>query len=57
MALSRYLREFSRTVPGKSQMIIAAYAKALETIPRQLCENAGFDGISILNMLRNKHHT
>jgi len=55
MALSRTLREYSRTVPGKEQLIIAAYAKAFEVIPRQLCENAGFDATDILNKLREKH--
>ncbi|CAF0859749.1 unnamed protein product [Adineta ricciae] len=55
MALSRTLREYSRTVAGKEQMIIAAYAKAFEIIPRQLCENAGFDATNILNKLRQKH--
>ncbi|UJR09951.1 hypothetical protein I4U23_014174 [Adineta vaga] len=55
MALSRSLRDYSRTVPGKEQMIIAAYAKAFEIIPRQLCENAGFDATNILNKLRQKH--
>lgn len=55
MALSRTLRDYSRTVPGKEQMIIGAYAKAFEVIPRQLCENAGFDATNILNKLRQKH--
>ncbi|CAF3185445.1 unnamed protein product [Rotaria socialis] len=55
MALSRTLRDFSRTVAGKEQLIIAAYAKAFEVIPRQLCENAGFDATNILNKLRQKH--
>lgn len=55
MALSRTLRDYSRTVPGKEQLIIAAYAKAFEVIPRQLCENAGFDATNILNKLRQKH--
>jgi T-complex protein 1 subunit eta len=55
MALSRTLRDYSRTVPGKEQLIIAAYAKAFEIIPRQLCENAGFDATNILNKLRQKH--
>ena len=36
-------------------MLITAYAKALEIIPRQLCDNAGFDAITILNKLRQKH--
>lgn len=55
MALSRTLRDFSRSVPGKEQLVIAAYAKAFEIIPRQLCENAGFDATNILNKLRQKH--
>lgn len=55
MELSRHLREYSRTIPGKSQMLIAAYAKALEIIPRQLCDNAGFDSNNVLNLLRANH--
>uniref|UniRef100_A0A7S1KQY8 T-complex protein 1 subunit eta n=1 Tax=Percolomonas cosmopolitus TaxID=63605 RepID=A0A7S1KQY8_9EUKA len=57
MELSAYLRNFSRTIKGKEQLIINAYAKALEIIPRQLSENAGFDSIDILNKLRQKHAT
>ena len=52
MALSKYLRDYSRTVQGKQQLLIAAFAKALEIIPRQLCDNAGFDSTDILNKLR-----
>lgn len=55
MELSRYLRDFSRTIPGKEQLLIGAMAKALEIIPRQLCDNAGFDATNILNKLRQKH--
>lgn len=57
MELSRCLREYSRTIDDKSQLIIAAYAQALEIIPRQLCENAGFDAIDVVNDLRAKHAT
>ncbi|XP_005097514.1 T-complex protein 1 subunit eta [Aplysia californica] len=57
MALSSHLREQSRTIQGKEQLLIAAYAKALEVIPRQLCDNAGFDATNILNKLRQKHAT
>ncbi len=32
-----------------------AFAKALEVIPRQLCDNAGFDATDVLNKLRQKH--
>ena len=55
MELSKYLRNHSRTVAGKEQLIIGAMAKAFEVIARQLCDNAGFDATNILNKLRQKH--
>lgn len=55
MELSKYLREFSKTVAGKQQLIIGAFARALEIIPRQLCENAGLDAVELLNVLRSSH--
>lgn len=55
MELSKELRNYAKTIHGKEQLLITAYAKALEVIPRQLCDNAGFDAITILNKLRQKH--
>lgn len=55
MELSKYLRSYSRTIKGKEQMLINAYAKALEIIPQQLCDNAGFDSTNLLNKLRKAH--
>lgn len=55
MEISKYLRDYSKTIAGKQQLIINAFAKALEVIPRQLCENAGFDAIEMLNKLRMAH--
>jgi len=55
MELSKFLRTHSRTIKGKQQLLINAYAKALEVIPRQLADNAGFDSTDILNQLRQKH--
>ncbi|XP_065354843.1 T-complex protein 1 subunit eta [Calliphora vicina] len=55
MELSKILRDYSRTIAGKEQLLIAAIAKGLEIIPRQLCDNAGFDATNILNKLRQKH--
>ena len=55
MEISKYLRKYSRSVEGKTQMVIAAFAKALECIPRQLCDNAGFDATDILNKVSQKH--
>ena len=57
MELSRVLREHSRTVEGKQQLVVAAFARAFELIPRQLADNAGFDSSDILNRLRQKHAT
>ncbi len=55
MEVSKSLKDYSRTVDGKLQLVIGAYAKALELIPRQLADNAGFDATDILNRLRQKH--
>ncbi|CAX41546.1 subunit of the cytosolic chaperonin CCT ring complex, putative [Candida dubliniensis CD36] len=55
MELSKYLRDYSKQIHGKQQLIIAGFAKALEIIPKQLCENAGFDSIELLNRLRSYH--
>jgi len=44
-----------KNVPHKQQAIVKAFAKALEIIPRQLCDNAGFDATDILNRLRVEH--
>jgi chaperonin GroEL (HSP60 family) len=48
-------RDHARSIPGKSQVFVNAYARALEVIPRQLCDNAGFDATDVLSRLRNKH--
>lgn len=55
MELSRFLREHARTIAGKEQYLAQAIAKALEVIPRQLCDNAGFDSTNVLNKLRKQH--
>ncbi|XP_044761821.1 T-complex protein 1 subunit eta [Coccinella septempunctata] len=55
MELSKMLRDHSKNILGKEQLLIGAIAKALEIIPRQLCDNAGFDATNILNKLRQKH--
>lgn len=56
MEVSKYLREYSRTIHGKQQLIINAFAKALEVIPHQISENSGLDATTILNKLRQKHN-
>lgn len=56
MEISKHLREYAKGVAGKEQLLVAAVARAFEAIPRQLCDNAGFDATNLLNKLRNKHH-
>ena len=36
--------------------MLLAFAKALEIIPRQICDNAGIDSTDLLNKLRARHH-
>ncbi|THH33152.1 hypothetical protein EUX98_g1049 [Antrodiella citrinella] len=55
MDLSAHLRKHALSIPGKAQLVMAAFAKALEVIPRQICDNAGLDSTDILNKLRMKH--
>lgn len=55
MELSKHLRDYSRRIGTKHQLIINGYAKALEVIPRSLCENAGIDSIEVINKLRKTH--
>lgn len=57
MELSKHLHDHSsRNVPGKLQMIVKAFAKALEVIPRQLSDNAGLDSTDVINQLRKEHY-
>jgi T-complex protein 1 subunit eta len=55
MCISNYLRRHALEIEGKEQMIVSAFSKALEVIPRQLCDNAGLDSTDILSSLRKKH--
>ncbi len=55
MELSKYLRDYSRNMPGKKQFIISAFAKAMEGIPRSLASNAGLDSNDLITKLRKAH--
>ncbi|KAJ1929415.1 T-complex protein 1 subunit eta, partial [Linderina macrospora] len=55
MEVSRFLRDTARGIEGKQQLVLTAVAKALEVIPRQLCENAGFDTTDFITQLRARH--
>ncbi len=53
--LSLRLREYARTIGGKEQLAVDAFADALEIIPHTLAENAGLDSTDMMTMLKSKH--
>jgi len=55
MAVSMRLRNFAKTIGGREQLAIEAFAESLEIIPRTLAETAGMDPIDSLVTLRSKH--
>jgi thermosome len=55
LEMSKVLRQFAETLPGKEQLAIKAYAEALEIITTTLSENAGLDSIDVLSELRSRH--
>ncbi|MEE8359094.1 MAG: thermosome subunit beta [Candidatus Hydrothermarchaeales archaeon] len=53
--VSKELRNYAKTVGGREQLAIEAFASALEVIPRTLAENAGLDPIDVLVDLRSQN--
>jgi len=55
LEVSRTLKEYSGTLPGREQLAVVRFAEALEAVPITLAENAGLDPIDILSELRARH--
>ncbi|MEE8401484.1 MAG: thermosome subunit alpha [Candidatus Hydrothermarchaeaceae archaeon] len=53
--VSKGLRKYAKSVGGREQLAIEAFADAMEVIPRALAENAGLDPIDALVDLRARH--
>ncbi len=53
--VAKQLRTYAKSVGGREQLAIEAFADAMEVIPRALAENAGLDPIDTLVDLRAKH--
>lgn len=53
--VSMKLKEFAKTVGGREQLAIEAFAEVLESIPKTLAETAGMDSIDTIVNLRSKH--
>jgi chaperonin GroEL (HSP60 family) len=48
------LRQYASTYQGREQLAINAFASAVESIPKTLAENAGFDAVDSLAGLKSK---
>jgi len=55
MELSKLIRKYGLGIGGKEQLVVLAFAKALEVIPRTLAQNSGIDSVDVINKLRQKH--
>lgn len=55
MELAVSLRDYASTFTGREQLAVAAFADALEGLPRSLAENSGLDPVDILVSLRSEH--
>ncbi|MFH1256191.1 MAG: thermosome subunit beta [Candidatus Diapherotrites archaeon] len=55
MEVAMRLKEFAKTVGGREQLAIEAFAETLEIIPKTLAETAGLDSIDTLVSMRSKH--
>ncbi len=49
------LRKFAKSLGGREQLAVNAFANALEIIPKTLAENAGLDPIDMLVALKAAH--
>lgn len=54
-ALSIAIRNESLNYTGKEQVAMHAFANSLETIPRLIVRNAGYDPTDVITELRSKH--
>jgi thermosome len=55
LEMSKTLRKFAETLPGKEQLAVQAFAESLESIAVTLAENAGLQPIDVVSELRSKH--
>ena len=55
LEVSRVLKKYAETLPGREQLAVKCFAEALETVPLTLTENAGLDPIDIISELRARH--
>jgi len=57
IAISKELKDYASSISGREQLAVAAFAEALEVVPKTLAENAGLDSIDSLVDLRAAQET
>jgi chaperonin GroEL (HSP60 family) len=55
MEISRVLKAYAQSLPGREQLAVQRFGEAMEIVPLTLSENAGLDSIDILSELRARH--
>jgi thermosome len=55
ISIAKGLKEYADTISGREQLAVAAFAEAMEVVPKTLAENAGLDSIDSLVDLRAAH--
>ncbi len=53
--LAMEISDYADTIGGKEALAVRSFANALESLPRALAENAGFDPIDTIVELRSNH--
>jgi len=55
MEISKVLKAYAQSLPGREQLAVQSFGDAMEIVPLTLGENAGLDSIDILSELRARH--
>ncbi|MDP7974733.1 MAG: thermosome subunit beta [Thermoprotei archaeon] len=53
--IAKTLRAEAAKIGGREQLVVEAFADAIEAIPRTLAENAGLDSVDVITELRAVH--
>jgi thermosome len=55
MEISKVLKTYAQSLPGREQLAVQSFGDAMEIVPLTLGENAGLDPIDLLLELRARH--
>jgi len=53
--IARELRRYSPSLPTKEQLVVNAFANALEEIPKTIAANSGLDPLDVITEIRKQH--